>query len=589
MSISLTDYQNLLVPRLRSQRLQVALLAVFLLGNIGLQLVAPQVLRTFIDAAQTGQSLNILAHLALIFLGVALIKYGLTLATTYFSQLISWTATNALRSDLVRHCLGLDMSFYHRHTPGNLIERIDGDVTALADFFSQMVIRTLGNVLLLIGVLVVLMLEDWRLGLAFICFTGLALTVLANLREIAAPHLKAERQTSAELFGFIEERLAGLEDIRANGGSEYTLWRLLEIMRRLWRHDLAAWLRVATLRTTMIVLFSLGSVLGLIFGAYLFWSEIITIGTVYLVFAYVGMLAQPVEKLGLEAQNLQRANASIQRVIQLLDQQPALREHSSTHLLDRSTPSVVFQNVWFGYRQSHEDEADAEPVLRDVSFTLEAGTILGLLGRTGSGKSTLARLLLRLYDPIEGTITLNGQDLRAISFADLREHIGVVTQDVQLFNATVRDNLTFFNPAISDDAILEVITDLKLTAWFNRLPNGLDTMLGTGGEGLSAGEAQLLAFTRVFLCNPSLIILDEASSRLDPATEQLVEAVTARLLHGRTAIVIAHRLATVQQADQIMVIDNGQVCEFGDYTALANNPDSRFYHLLQTGLEGELS
>ena len=233
----------------------------------------------------------------------------------------------------------------------------------------------------------------------------------------------------------------------------------------------------------------------------------------------------------------------------------------------------------------------SQNVLSEISFNLQPDKILGLLGRTGSGKTTLTRLLFRLYDVDVGTITLDGTDIRDVGLSDLRQHIGMVTQEVQLFEATIRDNLTLFrnydpdSKTISDAQIIEAIKTLGLEAWFNELPDGLDTMLKSGGQGLSAGEAQLLAFTRVFLRNPRLIILDEASSRLDPATEQLLERAIDRLLYGRTAIIIAHRLGTVQRADDILILENGRIAEHGERIVLANNPQSRFYGLLQTGLE----
>jgi ABC-type multidrug transport system fused ATPase/permease subunit len=232
-------------------------------------------------------------------------------------------------------------------------------------------------------------------------------------------------------------------------------------------------------------------------------------------------------------------------------------------------------------------------VLRQVSFQLEPGQVLGLLGRTGSGKTTLTRLLFRLYDPNSGSIRLgaNGRgsngllDIRQAGLDNLRQSIGLVTQEVQLFRATVRNNLTFFDKSIPDERILKVIETLGLSDWFGGLPHGLDTELQSGGTSLSAGEAQLLAFTRVFLRNPGLIILDEASSRLDPATEQLIERAVDRLLAGRTGIIVAHRLSTVHRADQIMIIEAGRIREFGRYSDLVNDPASRFYQLLQTGLE----
>ena len=232
-------------------------------------------------------------------------------------------------------------------------------------------------------------------------------------------------------------------------------------------------------------------------------------------------------------------------------------------------------------------------VLRDISFQVEPGQVLGLLGRTGSGKTTLTRLLLRLYDPSSGAIRLGNAhgrvDVREARLAELRQHIGVVTQEVQLFRATVRDNLTFFSQDIPDERIMSVIAELGLQPWYAALPNGLDTELQGGHGGLSAGEAQLLAFTRVFLKDPGLVILDEASSRLDPATERLIEHAVHRLLVGRTGLIIAHRLGTVHRADHILILDQGRIGEYGAYQALANDPASRFYQLLRTGLEEVLA
>jgi ABC-type multidrug transport system fused ATPase/permease subunit len=217
---------------------------------------------------------------------------------------------------------------------------------------------------------------------------------------------------------------------------------------------------------------------------------------------------------------------------------------------------------------------------------MEPGQVLGLVGRTGSGKTTLARLALRLYDPTQGEVCLGGVALPGLKLATLRRHIGVVTQEVQLFQASVRDNLTFFNPAISDDHLGSVLADLDLTSWLNDLPDGLDTILQAGGSNLSAGQAQLLAFGRAFLTHPGLIILDEASSRLDPATERRIERAIDKLLYAprRTGIIIAHRLTTLQRVDQILILKDGRILEYGPRAQLAADPDSHFSQLLQTGL-----
>jgi len=238
--------------------------------------------------------------------------------------------------------------------------------------------------------------------------------------------------------------------------------------------------------------------------------------------------------------------------------------------------SVRFDHLTFAYPG---DEDDA--VLHDVSLSLAAGRSIGLVGRTGSGKSTLARLLLRLCETDIGTIEVGGIDVRDARLASLRDRVRLVTQDVQLFAADLRDNLTLFAGEVDDGAMVDVLAELGLGEWFRSLPDGLSTTLGPGGSGVSAGEAQLLAFARVFLADPGLVILDEASSRLDPATEVLIDRAVDRLLTDRTAVVIAHRLSSLERVDEIAVLDNGRVVEHGPRLELADDPDSRFGRLLR--------
>jgi ATP-binding cassette subfamily B protein len=312
-----------------------------------------------------------------------------------------------------------------------------------------------------------------------------------------------------------------------------------------------------------------------------------TIGTIYLLLDYVRRLDTPLEQVRTQMADLQRASASIARVQELFRARPSVVERPRAELPPGTMPggklSVSFENVSFRYDDDLAGRG-TETVLDGVSFTLAPGQALGLLGRTGSGKTTLTRLLFRLYDPTRGAIKLGGVDLRDARLGDLRARVGLVTQDVQLFQASVRDNVTFFDKNVPDAQILALLDELGLQDWLRSHPKGLDSQLASGGQGLSAGQAQLLALARVFLQDPGLVVLDEASSRLDPVTEQLLERAISRLLQGRTAIIIAHRLNTVQRSDEILILENGRVREHGQRQALASDPASRFYGLLQTGL-----
>jgi ABC-type multidrug transport system fused ATPase/permease subunit len=587
---SLKRYWDLLSHHIRPQRGAFTLLGVLLLGNIGLQIANPQIMRTFIDAALAGEARQRLVIAALAFIGIALLQQVISICVTYLGQNVAWTATNALRAELAQHCLKLDMSFHNAHTPGEMIERIDGDIAELSNFFSQFVIMLVGNALMLVGILTVLFFEDWRAGLAFAAFAMIAISVLFRLREVAVPSRKALRQAEADLFGFVEEQLSATEDIRSSGAVDFSLRELFryqaQILRHLRRSDwIHTWIGIL-----MGGLLIGGNVMAIGTGYWLYTSGAITIGTVYLLINYVNLLEGPIWALTHQAQSFQTIGACVERLTELRMVQNKVLDGSGVEF-PAGPLALAFENVSFKYDDgdSHNstNHHDNGNVLKDIAFELKPGKTLGLLGRTGSGKTTLARLVFRLYDPATGRIRLGGVTLKDAKTFNLRQRVAFVTQDVQLFQASVRDNLTFFDRSLPDQHIKSVLEELGLGDWLAALPEGLDTELAKNS--LSAGEAQLLALTRVFLRDPGLVILDEASSRLDPATEQRVERAVDRLLQDRTAIIIAHRLGTVQRADEILILEDGLTCEYGDRLELASNPDSRFYQLLQTGLEEVLA
>jgi ABC-type multidrug transport system fused ATPase/permease subunit len=417
--------------------------------------------------------------------------------------------------------------------------------------------------------------------LAFTIYSALTILILGRLKDIAVPHQKARREAEANMYGFLEEQLAGTEDIRSSGAVDHSIRELFRHQAVILTHNRRAHFKRWIIENSMGFALVAGNLLAITSGYWLYTAGLITIGTVYLFVHYINLLEEPFWAMTHEIESFQTIGACVERLTefrsfkaQVLD--GTLDEVSSGPL------ALAFRDVGFSYNGSG-------PVLDGVSFQIQPGAVLGLLGRTGSGKTTLARLVFRLYDVKEGSIRINDVDLREFRLAAIRRNISIVTQNVQLFRASIRDNLTFFDRSIPDERILQTLDDLELGDWYRSLPNGLDTVLEPGGRSLSAGEGQLLAFTRVFLRDPALVILDEASSRLDPATEARLERAIDKLLQGRTAIIIAHRLHTVQRADEIMILENGSVSEYGERTQLVSDPGSRFYQLLQTGLEEVLA
>jgi ATP-binding cassette subfamily B protein len=478
------------------------------------------------------------------------------------------------------------MGFHKTRTPGEMIERIDGDVTALSNFFGQFVIHVVGNLVLMVGILLLLFRENLLVGLGVSVFAGAALLAMIGIQNVALPWWKRVRQRSAEFYGFLGEQLGGTEDIRSNGATGFFLRRFTEHLRAWLPDAVLGYMGWAVLWSTNIVVFAIGTALVYWLGSRLFGEGTLTIGSVYLVFTYTELLRQPLDRIRHQMEDLQKAGAGMARVEELLALSSPLHKHGNLFLQSGSL-GVEFDAVTFAYQDGDEDVG--EVVLDDVTFGVAPGRVVGVLGRTGSGKTTLARLLTRLYDPVQGRVVLGGISARETDTDDLRRRVGMVTQDVQLFRASVRDNLTFFDSDASDDAIMAVLLDLGLADWVFSLADGLDTQLESGSGGLSAGEAQLLAFTRIFLKDPGLVILDEASSRLDPATEQLIERAVDKLLTDRTGIIIAHRLATVTRADDILILDGGRVVEFGERLVLAADPNSRFSGFLRAGLEEVLA
>lgn len=575
--VKIREIWPLLKKYLSDQKWGVFILAILVFSVVGLELYSPQIIRNFIDEISAGASTDKLIRLSVLYIGLAVTLQIFSIFTTYLSQNIGWRATNRMRNDLTEHCMNLDMSFHKDHLPGELIQRIDGDVASLTNLFSNFAIRITADFFLLFGILIVMFNEDWRLGVGLAVFAVLATVILFKVSSVGVHNWEKQSKTYSEFYGFLGEHLTNREDIQTLGVYNFVKSKFKNLLNGMFKITLKAILVSNAMFIATIILFTMALILSLGLGSYLWLTGVITMGTVYLIYNYTEMIRSPIQQLQNQLENLQKALGGLKRIKDLLEIKPVVTFNPSGPNIE-SIDSLVFQNVNFSY----EPEM---PVIKDLSFELLKGEKLGLIGRTGSGKTTISRLLLRLYDINDGKILINGIELNKITLDNLKTMVGVVTQDVELFKATIRENLTFFNNEINDNLILDAFEKLGLTDWLNRFPKGLDTVLQDGHTGLSAGQAQLLAFVRIFLKDPALIILDEASSRLDPATETLIANVIDNLLKGRMAMIIAHRLRTVQKCDRILILENGQKTEFGLRKELINDSTSRFAALLQVGME----
>ena len=591
---------------LRHQRRRVALLGVLLLASSGAQSLNPLIVRHVLDAALAGSALDTLVLWALAFVGAATGAQAVTVLATYLSVRLGWQTTNALRVDLLQHTVGLDQRFHNAHTPGEMIERVDGDVTLLSNYFSEFVVQILGSVLVIVVVLVVILLQDWRVAAVLGGFVVVSWAALLSLRRIGVESWQQTRQASGELFGFLEETLTGIEDIHTSNGRPYVIRRFYQLTRRYLGYQIKAGMRTNVMVNAWLLVDTMGYAVGLGLGALLYLNGLATLGMAYLVFHYAGMISRPLRMVVFQMEDFQRAAAAARRAVRLLGERsaltrsgprvngtpaarPVVAERAASGraagdatagerpVLPAGALAVRFDGVTFGYDP-------ALPVLDDISLDLPAGGILGLIGRTGSGKTTLSRLLFRFYDVDRGSVQLGGHDVRALDLAALRARLGMVNQRVDLVHGSVRDNLTLFDTALPDEEIIAVLDDLGLGRWWRALPQGVHTELAGQNAELSAGQAQLLAFGRVFLLSdPAVVVLDEASSRLDPGTERSIEHAVDRLVAGRTAIIIAHRLSTVLRADWIALLDNGRLAEFDRRERLLADPQSRLSRLLRHG------
>ncbi len=533
------------------------------LGPLRPKLVQVAIDRHIVEGDWSG-----LQQIILLLVGVLVVEAGLSFVNDYLTQWIGQRAIYDIRTKVYRHIQRQSLRFFDRTPVGRLITRVTNDVESLSDMLSAGVVRILGDLFRIVFIASFMFMLEWRLALVTLAVMPLMMAAVAWFRRKVREQYRETRRQLARLNAFLQEHIGGMKIVQLFNREAEELRRFREINDAHRQAQIKTvfyfalfWPAVQLVSDT-----ALGLVLWV--GGLRALEGTLTLGVLIAFIQYVRQFFEPIRNLSDQYNMLQSAMAGAERIFGLLDQDTALPEPARPVRVERLRGHIEFRNVWFTYDELPTDGQEPNWVLRDVSFTVEPGQHLAIVGATGAGKTTIINLLLRFYDVQRGQILVDGHDVRDYALRDLRRHIGLVLQDVFLFSGTVLDNITLGDPSIPFEKVQEAARLIGADRFIERLPNGYFQDVRERGLTLSHGQRQLLSFVRALVYDPEVLVLDEATSSVDTETEQLIQRAMETLLRGRTAIIIAHRLSTIQHADQILVMHRGEIRERGTHQEL---------------------
>ena len=570
-----------LLVYLRPYRGLTAVAVLLLLAGACLALVGPALTQRALDVAIPDRDTGLLATLAALFLAALIlefaVEYGQTLLTTYIGQRVMYD----LRMQIFGHLQRLSISFFDRNPVGRLMTRVTSDVETLNELFSSGVVTVFGDVFTLVAIMTMMLWIDWRLAMVTFSVIPLVWLTARMFRRRVREAFRDIRIRLARLNAYLQERLSGIRVVQLFGREADSAARFAALNQEHLEAHRRSITIYAVFFPVVEVLTAVAMALLLYYGGLRALSGTLTVGVLAAFIQLTRRFFQPLQDLSEKFNLLQSAMASSERVFALLDQPVTVREPADPTLLPRPVRGEVrLENVWFRY------SPEGPWVLRDVSFTASPGQTIALVGHTGAGKTTIANLLLRFYDPDRGRILIDGVDIRQLSTSDLRALIGFVQQDLFLFAGNILHNLTLDAP-ISPEAARQAAHRVGADRFIERLPAGYDHLLGERGRSLSVGERQLLSFARALALDPTILVLDEATSSVDAQAEGQIQRAIAELMAGRTSLVVAHRLSTILHADEILVLQHGEIKERGSHRELLAQQGvyQRLYQLQLRGQE----
>jgi ATP-binding cassette subfamily B protein len=556
---------------LRAVRVRLALATLCVVAQAAATLAGPAIVRLGIDHGVQPRDLGALNRAALAFVVSVTLMYVFGRLTITAIARLGEGFLRELRGRVFAHLMRLSPEFYDRSRTGTLVSRMTADVEALQELVTQGLSMFVVNMLVFAGAVVVMISMSWQLALGVLVVVPVLVKATSWFRRESNKAYLALRDRVGGTLTSFQEGLSGVRVVQAFNQEDTFRRRFQETNEQQFRTHLRA--EAITARFTTIIELAQGCAIAVIlfYGGWLTGRDIVTVGTLAAFVLYLQNLFEPMQQMSQLFNTLQAAAAALHKLYSVLDENVVITERPGAIDLPRVGPLVV-ERVSFRYQ-------DGDLVLDDVSLAVEPGQRLALVGPTGAGKSTLAKLMVRFYDPVSGCVTYGGVDLRDSTLDSLRRRIVVLPQEGFLFGGTIRDNLLIAQPRAADADLWSAIEALHLAPRFRTFPEGLDTEVQERGANFSGGERQLISLVRAALADPALIVLDEATSSLDPGTERLIELALERLMAGRTVVVIAHRLSTAARADLVAVVERGRVVEIGNHRHLLDRggPYARLY------------
>jgi ATP-binding cassette subfamily B protein len=535
--------------------------AVALLVATAASLAPPYLAKVAIDRGIRHGDLSLLGWVVLALVVAGAVSWLAGLVQTYLTSWVGERVLADLRLRLFEHLSRLSLGFYERNRAGAVISRLTNDVEALDQLVTDGVTSLVQNSLVLAGSAVILIVLDWRLALATLAVFPLMTVATAIFRRLSSRAYRRVRERLGTVTATLQEDISGMRVVQAYAREEQSADRFREVNAsyREANHDTVVLNGLYFPFVDFLSSAATAVVLG--YGGYLVFGNSLTIGSLFAFIGYLTNFFDPVQQLSQLYNTFLAAVAALDKIIDVMEEQPDIEDAPAAGILPRVNGHVRFETVRFGY-------GDGPEVLHEIELDVRAGTTVALVGHTGAGKSTIAKLLARFYDPKQGRITVDGTDLREVTQESLRRQLGIVPQEGFLFAGSIRDNIAFGRPDATDEEVRAAAHAVGADEFISALPASYATEVGERGNRLSLGQRQLLAFARALLADPRILVLDEATSSVDIATEQRIELGLRRLLAGRTAFVIAHRLSTVRQADLIVVLEHGVIVEQGTHEQL---------------------